>query len=630
MLNIPRATYNSMIVIFIVFIVLLSSTKFDGIDNARPSTDNSSIDEVILDTGQHDAVLADEPFEGYTLYTPNYGNDTYLLDMDGQIVHAWPGPNDPALSVYFYGNDGSIIRTTLLEDDDTFRAGGFGGRIQIIDWNGTVTWQFDYQTSEHCLHHDIEVLPNGNILMIAWEMKYNFEVIQAGRDPALFTDTELWPETIIEVEPTGPTTGDIVWEWHVWDHLIQDYDPGKDNYGVVEDHPELLDINHIKLKTKDWIHFNAIDYNEALDQILVTSRFLDEFYIIDHSTNTSEAAVHTGGLRGRGGDLLYRWGNPQGYGLGTADDRILYAPHDASWIEPGCPGEGNILVFNNGKNRPVTEYSSVEEIAPPIDGDGNYTWVPGTIYEPADPLWNYTAPVPTDFYASASSGAQRLPNGNTLICEADEGYFFEVTQSKSIVWDHDNSLPVVPNDNVFKVRRYAPDHPALPGQLYDLTLVEGWNFISLPCAPLNTSLAMIMENIEGKWDRIMVYNSTDADHWKTFSTLRPETLNDLHNLNSRIGFWLNVTEAGVVFKFWGNMETSTNIQLHAGWNLVGYPSLTQRNVTNALAGTGYTSIESFNATAPYLMSQIEDSYIMKPGEAYWIKVPSDTVWTVDW
>jgi len=144
-------------------------------------------------------------------------------------------------------------------------------------------------------HHDVKTLPNGNVLLIAWEIKTLYEAIVAGRNPNYVSDQGLWPDHVIEVEPTGPTSGDIVWEWHVWDHLIQDFDPTKENYGVVGDHPELVDINYGASQKLDIMHTNSIDYNEDFDQIMVSVCFYNEIWVIDHSTTTEEAAGHTGG-----------------------------------------------------------------------------------------------------------------------------------------------------------------------------------------------------------------------------------------------------------------------------------------------------------------------------------------------
>src|SRR5690606_15913622 len=109
--------------------------------------------------------------------------------------------------------------------------------------------------------------------------------------------------------------------------------------------------------------FNAIDYNPQLDQIMISTREFSELWIIDHSTTTAEAAGHTGGRSGKGGDILYRYGNPAAYNRGTRADQKFFYQHDAQWIEPGLPGAGNILVFNNGWNRvDGSSFSSVIEL----------------------------------------------------------------------------------------------------------------------------------------------------------------------------------------------------------------------------------------------------------------------------
>jgi len=398
-------------------------------------------------------------FEGYTLFSPEYSTNTHLINNSGEIVHTWGSNYIQGLAVYLLEN-GNLIRSDLPDFNPTFISGGISGRVEIFDWNGTLVWYFEYSTDQHCLHHDIEALPNGNILMIAWEYKTATESIVAGRNPDLLHDGELWPDHIIEVEPTGTSGGDIVWEWHVWDHLIQDYDSTKENYGVVADHPELIDIN-FGGRHADWNHLNSIDYNEEFDQILLSSHNQNEIWVIDHSTTVEEAASHTGGRYNRGGDLLYRWGNPRVYRAGGPSDQKFFGQHDAQWIESGCPGEGNILVFNNCNRGQGYQYSSVDEIIPPVDENGNYSITPGSAYEPKKQIWIYTAENPADFFSGHISGAQRLPNGNTLICSGANGIFFEVTLNKQIVWEYVNQLPNLIDNHVFKICRYAPDYPGL-------------------------------------------------------------------------------------------------------------------------------------------------------------------------
>jgi hypothetical protein len=411
-----------------------------------------------------------ESFDGYTLFTPEFSTKTYLIDNDGKIVHTWKSNHIQGLAVYLLEN-GNLLRSDSPGINPAFLSAGYSGRVEMFDWNGTLIWEFEYVNNTHCLHNDIEPLPNGNILMTVWEHKTYEEAIAAGCDPSLLHPRGLRTDRIIEVEPTNKMGGNIVWEWHIWDHLIQDYDPTKDNYGVVENHPELIDINFRGIERSflfpflsfDYAHINSIDYNEEFDQILLCSRNLNEILVIDHSTTTEEAAGHTGGNSGKGGDLLYRWGNPQAYRAGDANDRKLFAQHDARWIESGCPGEGHITTFNNGFRRPGGAYSSVEEIIPPVDRNGNYYLEPGSAYGPEEPVWTFTAKHPTLFYSGYISGAQRLPNGNTLICIGTRGIFFEVTSEKEIVWTYINLFPIpfFGLNQVFKIQSYSPDYPGL-------------------------------------------------------------------------------------------------------------------------------------------------------------------------
>jgi hypothetical protein len=413
---------------------------------------------VLRAAGQSNRVHEEKnPFDGYTLFGPAMSTTTYLINISGEVVHTWNSDYYPRLAVYLL-ETGHLLRTAKMSVNPTFDAGGAGGGVEKIDWDGNVVWDFEYSTDQHCLHHDIEGLPNGNVLMIAWEYKTAAEAIAAGRDPALVSDA-LWPDHIIEVEPTGATGGNIVWEWHVWDHLIQDYDPTKDNYGVVGEYPELIDVNFGG--GVDWNHINSVDYNQEFDQIILSAHAFDEIWVIDHSTTTEEAAGHTGGSSGKGGDILYRWGNPQAYRGGGAADQKFFRQHDARWIEPGLPGEGNILVFNNGPGRLGGDYSSVDEIVPPVDSNGNYSLTPGTSYGPEDQVWIYTADPPGDFFALNLGGAQRLPDGNTLISDAPHGLFFEVTPEGDVVWEYANPFPSWNQNRAFKALRYAPDYPGL-------------------------------------------------------------------------------------------------------------------------------------------------------------------------
>ena len=395
---------------------------------------------------------------GRILFSPMVSTKTYLIDSQGMLNHSWSSNYLPGESIRWLGN-GTILRTIKTQLSGL---GGEGGAVQKVTWDGTVIWEFSYNSSEYCSHHDIQPLQNGNILMIAWERKTPAEAIAAGRNPNYISSFGFYPDHIIEVQPTGPTNGSIVWEWHVWDHLIQDYDSSKANYGAVGDHPELVDINYRLSSERGWMHTNSIDYNEEFDQILISVRYYEEIWIIDHSTTTAEAAGHTGGNNGKGGDLLYRWGNPEAYRAGTASDKKFFNQHDATWIDKGCPGEGNILVFNNGQGRPAGAYSSIDEIVPPVNDTGAYYLEPGSTYGPKSLIWNYTSNPPSGFYSPSYSGAHRLKSGNTLICAGIGGNFFEVTSAGTTVWTYTNLYPAR-YANVFKIV-YIPSDEELSNQ----------------------------------------------------------------------------------------------------------------------------------------------------------------------
>jgi len=391
-----------------------------------------------------------EPFEGQTLISPMSSYSSFMIDMDLHVIKTWRGSNRVALMAYLL-DDGSLLRP-CYHSGGRFHGGGAGGRLQRIDADNHIVWDYYFSNNDHQQHHDVHSMPNGNVLLIAWELKTREEAIAAGR---LNPSGDMWPTLIAEVEPVGPTGGNVVWEWHIWDHLIQDVDPGKENYGVIADHPELMDINYGSARHGDWIHANAIDYHRELDQIVFSSHTIHEFYVIDHSTTIEEAAGHTGGRSGMGGDILYRWGNPQVYDRGTPGDQRFFVVHGANWIDPCLPGEGNILVFNNG-DRPGSQndYSSVEEIVPPVDEHGHYHIEPGEPFGPSEPLWIYDDP--GVFYSNHLSGAYRLPNGNTIISEGTRGHVFEVTEAGVNVWDYRTS-------QIARAPRYWTGSPACNG-----------------------------------------------------------------------------------------------------------------------------------------------------------------------
>jgi hypothetical protein len=466
---------------------------------------------------------------GFVLFEPSLSTNTYLIDKKGNVVHTWKGELN-SMDSYLQPN-GHLIRLERDENFPTFAGGGQAGRIREYNWDGELIWDFPYYSETYLTHHDFEVLPNGNILAISWEALSPKESKDAGMDPERIPKAGIWLDKIIEVKPTKPEGGEIVWEWHMKDHLIQEFDASKDNYGAVAKHPRKININipsyeagppmteeQVEQMKKrgvmtsnatadnrgsDLTHTNAISYNPSLDQIVVSVPGYGEIYVLDHSTTTAEARGNTGGKWGHGGDLLYRWGNPQNYGRGSEADQKLFGQHDVKWIPKGYPGEGRLMVYNNDIRNPeskypsmfaafdnikspeanltigdVGNYSAVYEWAIPAESEGKYTITDDGTFGPEEPDWQFTAPDKYSFYSAFISGAQRLKNGNTLITEGMRGRFFEINSEKEMLWEYwspykfDYALPdgspaqpVGPfMYAIFRSNLYTPDFPAFSGK----------------------------------------------------------------------------------------------------------------------------------------------------------------------
>ncbi|MEO9853866.1 MAG: aryl-sulfate sulfotransferase [Reichenbachiella sp.] len=414
----------------------------------------------------------EETFNGYTLFSPHGNTSIYLINNCGEKVHEWYSTYFPGVSVYLT-EDGSLYRAGKTSGTD-LTAGGAGGIVEKFDWDGNLVWQYEYSTSQYRQHHDFQVLPNGNVLLLAWELKTSEEALAAGRNPSLITEDAVWPEHVVEIKPTGSDGGEMVWEWHVWDHLVQDFDETKANYGSVSENINKIDLNFTNggEGKADWIHANALNYNPDLNQIMISTRVFDELWVIDHNTTTEEA-------KGAAGDLIYRWGNPMAYKMGTEEDRKLFGQHNTHWIPAGLPDAGKIMVFNNGINRLDGKYTSIVKIDPAVSNEGRYNSDQGR-FLPTDYDWEYVAPTPTDFYSWFISGAQQLPNGNILIDDGAHGTFFEINAAGEMVWKYINPITIRgalsqgddiipeggtnPDNFVFRAIRYPHNYVGFSGK----------------------------------------------------------------------------------------------------------------------------------------------------------------------
>ena len=439
-------------------------------------------------------------------------------------MHQWASPNNPGMSVYLLG-EGSLLRSANVMNA-VFRGNGEqGGAIEKYDWDNNLTWSYTISSNTEIQNHDIYPLDNGNILAVIWEAIDSSVAVAAGKNPALLQSV-IFSAKIEELQPVGTNQANLVWQWRLWDHLVQDFDSTKSNYGVVADHPELVNLNYTdtNIAAKDWIHANAVTYNATLDQIILSSHNTSEIWILDHNTTTAEAASHTGGAHGRGGDLLYRWGNPRVYGRGTTNNEVFYTQHNPGWIPAGYPHANSIIVYNNGLKRPGGNASSIDIFTPPVDANGNYTLVPGQAYGPTSTLWSYEAIPASSFFGSSMGGAQPLPNGNVIVCEGPAGNFFEIDSNKNVLWRYVNPVngdtavtqgtPVTSN-GVFRCTQYDPGYSAFIGRtLTPLGHIEH-NPILTACDSAGVSAIREV----GNEDELSVYPNPVSDRFNLrFST----------------------------------------------------------------------------------------------------------------
>ena len=328
--------------------------------------------------------------DGLVLISDFTTESVVLIDIDNNIVNSWEV------------NDYNLLRSYLTPDSILVTISKLNNLpvLQKYDWDGLLLWTFIFEEGECLIHHEQVILPNGNILAICKETIIAEENIYFNEDLVI--------DKIIEIEPLDNDQANIIWEWHFYDHLIQDYDPNMLNYGIISENPQLFNINAYNL-LGDFTHLNCVDFNSELNQIIFSSRSLNEIFIIDHSTTTEEAKSHIGGIYGKGGDFLYRWGNPINYNRGDFGDQKLHAPHAVNWINSDYPGGGNILLFDNEYDVSI---SAIIEFQPPILSNGLYSLDANEPFEPNEYTWiNHSS----NYYSLSHSGAFRMPNGNTLI-----------------------------------------------------------------------------------------------------------------------------------------------------------------------------------------------------------------------
>ncbi len=365
---------------------------------------------------------------GYvTMIAPGGATSITLLDTNSRVVKTISGLTG-ATGYSSHMVPGGDIWRTVTTQNSTFRGGGIHGRIQKIDYNGKLLFDYTISNNTQCAHHDICPMPNGNVLVIVYELKTAAEVAALGGP-----NQARYSEKLVELKPTGLNTADIVWQWDLWDHLCQNTNPSLPNYvSSFLDNPHMLNINYLNNKS-DWVHMNGVDYNEELDQIALSSHFLNEMWVIDHSLSRAETKKNTGGKYDVGGGFLYRWGNPAAYG--ASGPTILKVVHDAHWVPKGRPRAGYLAGVNNqgvSNNQTALDYYKTS-----WDGT-KYVRTQSAAYQPATYEFRHAA----NGYTSNMGSCQELPNGNLLVCLATAAKVYEVDSTGKQLWQYQGMMPI--------------------------------------------------------------------------------------------------------------------------------------------------------------------------------------------
>ncbi|MCH7622373.1 MAG: aryl-sulfate sulfotransferase [Chloroflexi bacterium] len=333
-------------------------------------------------------------FRGYTLTTNNRDHHARLIDLEGRVCHQWQSDQGIGYA-YLLPNGNLLLRTRPPEDAGRAETkGGSSGAILELDWDSNVVWEY----RNPYLHHDYERLPNGNTLVLLFELLSPelTAAIQGGR-PTDEDPEQMFGDVVKEIAPDGM----VVYEWKSWEHLS----PEEDSICPLEDR-------------KEWPHGNSLNVTPEAD-LIVSYRGTSTVGSVDKAS----------------GEFRWKWGR------GEIDHQ-----HHPTWLD-----NGRVLIFDNGFHRPRSSYSRVIEVDPSTN----------------EIAWEYWGNPAISFYSQAISSCERLPNGNTLICEGSPGRIFEVTPHKEIVWEyvnphfHPGPMNALVN-SVFRARHYRPEEvPAL-------------------------------------------------------------------------------------------------------------------------------------------------------------------------
>jgi hypothetical protein len=382
-------------------------------------------------------------WNGYTVLSPLASNAALVIDMNGNIVKRWDG---------YVNSAGGPVR--VLPGGGVMAAAGarppHQESLELVqrDFDGQVVWRFDRNEQIETRdgktvwsarqHHDWqrEDFPAGYYSPEAMpgEGSRTLILTHTNHMNPNVADVMLEDDRLIEVSWDGK----IVWEWRASDHI--------DELGFAADARDVIRraVGFSKARGSfDWLHVNSATYlgpNQWFDG--GDARFAPNHVIISSRQASLLAII------GRDGKIVWQLGPDFRKSEELRKIGQIIGQHHAHFIPKGLPGAGNVLVFDNGG---ASGYGFDTPIAP--DGTGALARATSRVLEinpvTLDLVWSYAA---AGFFSTNISGAQRLPNGNTLITAGAPGRMFEVTRDGDIVWEY--MYPVFnPRNAVYRAYR---------------------------------------------------------------------------------------------------------------------------------------------------------------------------------
>lgn len=387
-------------------------------------------------------------WSGYTLFgTEVESEGTVLIDMNGNVVKQWKdiGQAEHPPKMFKGGYLAGAKRPSPEKKGRTW-GDEHSTDLVVVDWNGKVVRKIPRAG----MHHDFQFECNpagyhapgmpvdehdGKILILSHKFTHNQEI----------TKKELYDDFIVEVDANGK----VIWEWLASDHFNEMNFP-EEFKKTLRKYPTFSMTRTPGKKGGDWIHVNAASYvgpNKWWDEDPVTYKMFNPENVIISNRQTNTSCIiekATGKIVWQIGPYYYKdsvWEfNGKTYKKAYKKLGQIIGQHHTHMIPKGLPGEGNIMIYDNGGyagygprnpgshygwSNARRDYSRVIEIDP----------------RTLKIVWEHSAKQmgmrnKYQFYSDYVSSAQRLPNGNTLITNGAVGQVQEITPDHEIVWEY--------------------------------------------------------------------------------------------------------------------------------------------------------------------------------------------------